>query len=205
MKNRTRHEKQKITAKDRFSTIQLLFILLVVTFLVTETQFCSANWIPLADTGQTICYDIGGTEITCPEKKLPLSGQDAQYNGAKPAYQDNSNETVTDKQSGLVWIKSSENIQHTWQNAISYCNELDFAGHTDWRLPDKFELESIVDYGKSYPAINEVFDCERSFYWSTTPHANNPAYAWSVFCYDGADHWVHKTNTYFVRCVRTGQ
>jgi len=199
------HENQKITANDGCSKLQLLFILLAVTILVAEAQVCSANWNPLPDTGQTICYDTNGTEITCPVAKLPLFGQDAQYHGAQPAYQDNGNETVTDKQSGLTWIKSSEDTQHTWQDAISYCNKLDFAGLADWRLPDKFELESIVDYGKSYPAINEVFDCQRSFYWSTTPHADNQEYAWSVYCYDGADHWVHKTNNYFVRCVRTGQ
>ncbi len=200
--NRTRHGNKKNTASNGRSMQQLWYISLVITILMLPAPVCSANWNPLADTGQTICSDANGTEIICPEAEHPLSGQDAQYKGTQPDYQDNGNKTVTDKQSGLMWTQSSEDIQHTWQDAILYCNNLDFAGQTDWRLPGKFELESIVDYGKSYPAINQVFDCQGSFYWSITPHADNPAYAWSVFCNDGADHWVHTTNKYFVRCVR---
>lgn len=203
--NRTRRGNHIINVNGGCSILPLWHILLILTISVIPTQVCSANWSPLPDTGQKICYDTKGTEIICPDAGQPLSGQDARYHGAAPDYKDNGNQTVTDKQSGLMWTKSSEDIQHAWQDAISYCKDLDFAGQTDWRLPGKFELESIVDYGKPYPAINDVFDCQRSFYWSATPHTDNPAYAWSVFCYDGADHWVHKTNNYYVRCVRGGR
>lgn len=176
----------------------------VLALLLMPVPVCSADWSPLPDTGQAICYDTDGTEINCPPAGQPLYGQDAQYQGAAPAYQENGNQTVTDQHSGLMWIVSDGGIQHTWQDALSYCKELVFAGQSDWRLPSKFELESIMDYGRVDPAINQVFGCQSSFYWSATPHAANPAYAWSVFCVDGADHWVHKSNNYDVRCVRTG-
>ncbi len=108
-------------------------------------------------------------------------------------------------ENGLMWIIPNEDIQRPWQDAISYCSELVFADLTDWHLPTKSELESIVDYDKFYPAIQQTFTCQSSFYWSATPHTDNPAYAWSVFCMDGADHWVHKSNNYYVRCVRATQ
>jgi len=196
---------QMFKDKEISNKLQLWFFLLVIMILITSASVSFADWHPLPDTGQSACYDTNNKEIPCPQVGKALSGQDAQYHGAVPVYLDNTNQTITDQQSGLTWTKSSEGIQYTWQDAISYCNELVFADHTDWRLPGKFELESIVDYGKFLPAANEIFDCEGSFYWSSTAHRGNPEYAWSVFCNDGADHWVHKSNNYYVRCVRTGQ
>lgn len=186
------------------NSIQPLYCaLLTITLLLGPVSAWSANWSPLPDTGQTACYDTNGSETSCPASGHPLFGQDAQYQKTSPSYRKNDNQTVTDLHTGLTWVESDADIQRTWEDAISYCQELDFAGTNDWRLPTKFELESIVDYSRSYPAMNPVFSCESSFYWSTTPHMPNPAYAWSVFCPDGADHWVHTSNAYNVRCVRT--
>ncbi|AGF76657.1 Protein of unknown function (DUF1566) [Desulfocapsa sulfexigens DSM 10523] len=173
-----------------------------VALLALPFPLWAADWSPLSDTGQNKCYDAQGAEIVCPTAGQPFLGQDAQYQGATSVFRDNGNQTVSDQQSGLMWMKSSDDIARRWQDAITYCNERVFAGHDDWRLPSKFELESIVNYGRSFPAVNEVFSCPGSFTWSKTVHVGNPEYAWSVYCDDGADHWVHKTNTYSVRCVR---
>jgi len=179
------------------------YVTLIFSLLLVPVSVWSTDWNPLPDTGQTICYDTQGSETDCTAAGQPLFGQDAHYQKTPPTYRVNDNQTVTDLHTGLTWVESGEDIQRTWEDAISYCEELDFANQRDWRLPKKFELESIIDYGRSYPAINSVFSCESAFYWSTTPHKPNPVYAWSVFCPDGADHWVHKSNTYNVRCVRT--
>lgn len=180
-------------------------VLLVITLLLAPVSVRSANWNPLPDTGQTECFNSKGSETSCPPVEHPLFGQDAQYQITSPSYRKTDNQTVVDMHTGLIWVNSDADIRRTWEDAISYCQELEFAGSDDWRLPTKFELESIVDYGKFHPALNSVFSCQTSFYWSTTPHMPNPAYAWSVFCPDGADHWVHKSNEYNVRCVRTEQ
>lgn len=181
----------------------LCHIVLVLMLMLLPVTVLSGDWNPLSDSGQTLCYDANGVETTCLASGQPFSGQDGQYQGVPPFYQNNGDQTVTDKRSGLVWIESDEEIQRTWQEAISYCDELDFAGQTEWRLPTKFELESIVDYSQLFPAINPFMSCESSFYWTITPHVTNSQYAWSVFCPDGADHWVHKSNEYVVRCVRS--
>ncbi len=176
---------------------------LTISLLLVPLSAWSAGWNPLPDTGQTECYNTNGSEAKCPTAGQPLFGQDAQYQETPPSYQKHDNQTVSDLHTGLMWVESDADIQRTWEDAIAYCQELDFADNSDWRLPEKFELESIVDYSRSYPALGPTFSCQSSFYWSTTPHMPNPAYAWSVFCPDGADHWVHKSNTYNVRCVRT--
>lgn len=163
----------------------------------------AANWNPLPDTGQTKCYDAAGNEITCPAAGQPLHGQDAQYQGAAPSYSDNGN-TVTDNNTGLVWMKSDDGTPRDWQGAVDYCNGLDYAGQTDWRLPTRFELKSLVDYGRTNPAINPVFTCKSSYYWSATTSANYPAYTWVVGFYAGVVGWYGKTDSYYVRCVCAG-
>lgn len=194
---------QKIMAGGRRSMRRVL--LLGVVLLAAPVMVWAADWEPLPDTGQTKCYDTIGNEMTCPEAAGQyLYGQDAQYQGAPPVYQDNGNETVTDLKSGLIWMKSDDGTPRTWQGAIDYCEGLDFAGQTDWRLPARFELDSIVDYGRFYPAINPVFCSRSSFYWSAAPYADDPVYAWGIYFNDGGDHWLDKINKYYVRCVRAG-
>ncbi len=180
--------------------VALGFVLLAVSVPVQ-----AADWNPLVDTRQTKCYDTNGKEITCPAAGQPLYGQDAQYQGATPVYQDNGNQTVTDHNSGLIWMKSDDGTGRTWQAAADYCNGLAFAGQSDWRLPTRFELDSIVDYGRVFPAINPVFTCQSSFYWSAPPYAGDPVYAWGIYFNDGGDHWLDKINKYYVRCVRAGR
>ena len=180
-------------------------VLLLFVFLVVPGMAPAAAWNPLPDTGQTKCYDASGNERGCPVAGQPLYGQDGQYQGAPPAYQDNGNQTVTDQNSGLMWMKSDDGTKRKWQGAVDYCNGLVFAGRTDWRLPTRFELDSIVDYGRSFPAVNPVFSCQSSFYWSASIYVDDPVYAWGIFFNDGGDHWLDKSNPYYVRCVRDGR
>ena len=201
---RTGRANQEMKASGGGTLRRLGSLLPLFALLAVPDPGWSAGWNPLPDTGQTKCYDTSGKEMGCPAIGQPLYGQDAQYQGAMPAYHDNGNQTVSDQISGLMWMKSDDGTRRTWQEAVAYCNVLDFAGRTDWRLPTKFEMDSIVDYGRSGPAINPVFSCQSSFYWSALPYVDDPAYAWGVFANDGGDHWLDKSNSYYVRCVRTG-
>ena len=58
---------------------------------------------------------------------------------------------VKDTTSGLVWAADYIGTLH-WLEAISYCNNLDYAGYTDWRLPNRNELLSLVNYDKTMQA-----------------------------------------------------
>jgi hypothetical protein len=120
---------------------------------------------------------------------------------------------VTDSATGLQWQDDYSNnggeIKYAnWKNAIEYCNELSLGGHNDWRLPNKNELLSIVDYTKFFPAIDDSFQYVTSgSYWSSTTNVSNTSYAWGVYYpgghsnyYDGA-----KSDSGYVRCVRSGQ
>lgn len=186
------------------------------TFIVRMIQICcvvvllfcgSASAYKLPDTGQTKCYDVvAGDEIACAG-----TGQDGAYTINPMSFTDNGNGTITDNNTGLVWQKQDEGTTRTWDVANSYCNNLVLGGASDWRLPTKKELMSIVDYGipAPGPTINTTYfpnASAGSTYWSTTV-SYKPSNAWSVRFGDGfvSSYYLKGSPDYYVRCVRSGQ
>ena len=125
---------------------------------------------------------------------------------ALAAYVDNGDGTVTDPEMGLMWQQATPGDIYTWQEAIDYCNGLSLAGHTDWRLPNANELQSIVDYSRYSPAIDETYfpGTSGSSHWSSSSDATNPSNAWDVNFSNG---YVSSSNKGYsrVRAVRGGQ
>jgi hypothetical protein len=176
-------------------------------------------------TGQTLCYDDVGTVIACAG-----TGQDAELQkGLAVAYTDNGNGTITDTRTGLMWEKLSDDgtihdkdTTYTWTNAFStkvaMLNAGSFAGFTDWRVPNVNELQSLVSYGASYPAINAAFDAncaatcsvltcsctQDSAYWSSSTYQDISSNAWVVYFNDGYVVGYLKDNSGYVRAVRGG-
>jgi hypothetical protein len=94
----------------------------------------------------------------------------------------------------------------TWANALTSCNELNYGGHDDWRLPNIKELQSLVDFANIGPAIDtEAFpNTQSDYYWSSTSYQGGGLHdgAWVVDFDNGYMGDVGKTNTLYVRCVR---
>ena len=135
----------------------------------------------LPATGQTKCYDAAGAEIDCASPDFP--GQDGFYQSGCPnerRFFDNQDGTVTDNCTGLMWQKDTGDIFSSWQDALRYCGDLDLAGHADWRLPNVRELQSIVDYGRAFPAIDPLFSAVEGWYWSSSSYVGAPENAWGI-------------------------
>ena len=49
-----------------------------------------------------------------------------------------------DPGTGLVWQDPPSAGNYDWDDAIAYCQNLDWAGKSDWRLPDIDELRSLI-------------------------------------------------------------
>ncbi len=128
---------------------------------------------------------------------------------------------VTDSQTNLQWQdcygnacpNTSDSVMTVdWISAIDYCETLGLDGE-EWRLPNKKELLSIVDYSVDKPSISSVFDNTTSeYYWSSTTYAfaedgiaYGAVYAWLTSFYGGLEGYGIKTDTYNVRCVSAGQ
>jgi hypothetical protein len=118
----------------------------------------------------------------------------------------NQDGTVTDNCTGLMWQQAIAHHEYAWAEALHYCENLELAGHDDWRLPSVKELQSIVDYGRWMPSMDPVFSGESEAHWSSTPYAKDLEAAWYVNFYHGAAQTADKLHPYVdVRAVRTIQ
>ncbi len=127
--------------------------------------------------------------------------------------------TVTHNTTGLIWMRcllgqtwSDTTCNGTaqiyqWWGALQMADSYTFAGYSDWRLPNKNELASIIEEACHDPAINTLaFPVwERSIVWSSSPSAGNSNSAWLAVFDDGRVATNDKKNSYYVRLVRGGQ
>ena len=127
--------------------------------------------------------------------------------------------TVIDTKTGLMWMQcsldqtyeASDNscsgsiVGYTWQAALAEASGYSFAGHDDWRLPNLNELRSLVAYDRYSPSINsDIFpNTTSSSYWSSSPTSDSSSYAWGLSFSDGDNGDIWRTNSYYVRLVRT--
>ncbi len=177
-------------------------------------------------TGQTTCYNKTGAVIACAG-----TGQDGEFQKGVPrSFTDNGDGTVTDNVTELMWEKLSDDgsihdwaDRYKWDDAfavkIAALNTTNFAGYNDWRLPNLFELQSLINaevvgaatYGafwNNYSAGCNVMTCSlvhSTGYWTSTTFKDRESGAWVVEFFDGdTDAGYGKTDTAAVRAVRAG-
>ncbi len=103
----------------------------------------NAQTYKIVDTGQQKFYS-NSTEITTPSPGEAFYGQDAQFDGYQPQYQDNGDGTITDLVTGLMWQKSLPDDKYTYQECVAYADTSTLSGYSDWRLPTIKELYSLI-------------------------------------------------------------
>ncbi|MBN2321113.1 MAG: DUF1566 domain-containing protein [Acidobacteria bacterium] len=98
----------------------------------------------------------------------------------EPRFNDNGDGTVTDKLTGLVWLKNANAAgTATRDQALEFCNNLSSGTHGltdgsvagDWRLPNRKELFSLIDYSQNSPSLpqdNPFENVQVSDYWTST-------------------------------------
>ena len=109
-----------------------------------------------------------------------------------------------------MWTKNSQQIKGTkkWNDALIICNNFDFGGYTDWRLPNVRELTSLIDYGEHDPALPSGYpfnNVQHIFYWSSTTYDTINNHAWGVYMYNGYTYNYHKVTNAYVWPVRGGE
>lgn len=91
---------------------------------------------------------------------------------------------------------------HAYVQAV---NEQGLCGETDWRMPTRSELRTIVDYQASFPAIRTAYfpNTVATSFWSSEPNANYPNFAWHTdFKFGLASYYYFKSGPKAVRLVR---
>lgn len=184
---------------------------------IIDSALLSSSNIQLPHTGQMTCYDTAGLVVPCAE-----TGQDggvlAGIPWPNPRFTDNSvttpsELTVTDNLTGLIWAKNGKHssVIITWQQALDYVksmNSVNFLGHNDWRLPNKNELESLVNRRFLNPSSwlngQGFTNVLASFYWSSSTNASSVDKAWYVNMGSGLVNYDLKTYGCYIWPVRSG-
>ena len=115
--------------------------------------------------------------------------------------EDCGEETILYNFGNQCWQKSSKlESAKNWSDAEEYCQNLNLANYTDWRLPTLDELWSIKKYIKTN---SELF--KESRFWTSTPHKlgykNYHAYVDVRTNYK--DYAPNFRDNYGVKCIRT--
>jgi hypothetical protein len=141
---------------------------------------------PPIRTGQDCCYDDDGRPAPCAG-----SGQDGEWRDGlawpTPRFVTQA-ETVVDRLTDLTWSRRANPavFPMAWQEALDFIAEMNAAqalGHADWRLPNRRELHSLMDYQTKKPALpahHPFLDVFLGWYWTSTTAAINPRYAWHI-------------------------
>lgn len=122
-------------------------------------------------------------------------------------FTDNGDGTITDNRTQLVWQKNPSTTTMTWEQALTYSEDLSLSNATDWRLPNIKELQSLNDESISNPSVNVTYfpTIGVKNYWSSTtlkPNTANPSSAWYFSTQFGITTYDLKANSNYVLCVR---
>ncbi len=155
--------------------------------------------------------DFGGGFSYYGNKNYSTNVRCVRSGQLEPSHFSRNDETdiVTDTMTGLQWQDDDTAIttDANWTAAINYCEDtLTLGGYSDWRLPNRNELLSTVDYSQYDLYIYPVFANRSSYdYWSSTSSADGASRTWLVGFYNGDSGTHGKTYDHYVRCVRGGQ
>jgi hypothetical protein len=159
-------------------------------------------------TGQASSYAVGDDGFMQEGLEWPTT-----------RFTDNGDGTVTDTLTGLMWLKDGGCIKNNWSSALKTIAGLNnhtggifcigyAADHTDWRLPNVKELDSLVNYGVSDQAgwLNSqgVTNVKYYSYWSSTTSKMSGTQAWMINMQNSAKLPQSKKSTYYAWPVRGG-
>ena len=161
---------------------------------------------------------------------LAITGQavaecQGSENGAIPAatpgeaFFDFGNGTVLHRPTQLVWMRCARGQAWNgsgctgdadlldWAGALSAADGADDLGQTDWRVPNRNELASIVETRCHGPAIHATIfpDSPAAGFWTASPVSGHPGEAWIVDFDDGALEARPTNQTSALRMVRGGR
>jgi hypothetical protein len=112
----------------------------------------------------------------------------------------NGDITMSDRDTGLMWLYDAGFAGLTnWGAAVSYCDDLSYAGYSDWQLPRMGEL------GKQFFEMEYFAGVQSYEYWSGTSDERLDGTAWYVGMRANVVYTSDKSAVYYVWPVRGGQ
>ncbi|MBF0316769.1 MAG: DUF1566 domain-containing protein [Nitrospirae bacterium] len=202
-------------SKKSYGIMYVLLALLaygMIFAIIGVVDRADAATVSLPQTGQTTSYDANTPQRDDGALRAGVAWPSSRFT-------DNSNQTITDNLTGLVWTKDAGTPTvggctggtMTWQAGLDYVACLNTAthlGYNDWRLPNINELDSIINAQQADVAawlITQGFINVQTYnYWSSTTYINDTSSAWYLRMWFGYSDQDFKTDTLYVWPVRTG-
>ena len=175
-----------------------------------EKHFKNILTRQLPKTGQTTMYNLGDDgKYESGWWKGRLNANNKVRFIAKTIGGD---DVVIDRATGLMWAADGNKAgclnggAYQWTQALVGASVLDFAGFTDWYLPNIFQLVSLVDYGKNSPPLDTTLfpNTVVGYYQSSTTLNALTTSKWIVHFSHGRIIYLPKTDNAYLRCVRGG-
>ena len=117
-----------------------------------------------------------------------------------------SSEVVVDTNAKLMWVDdiSVVKVLKTHDEAITYCEQLSFAGYSNWRIPKIEEFELIVDKKNFKNYIKKAFKYNvPDGYWAEKSHWRTLwFYADYMHFVSGTPYFDSRHKNKYVRCIR---
>jgi len=151
------------------------------------------------------CFDGEGNAIPCKG-----SGQDGESTPGQawptPRFSAIDEHLVRDQATDLIWPMDANlfSLQMTWREGLEAINEMNREkkfGRSDWRLPNRREMRSLISHGARKPALPAQHPFSHVFlgwYWTSTTSAMAPGYAWYVHMEGGRMFYGRKDSYYLV-------
>lgn len=159
-------------------------------------------------TGQHSCHDPDGRQIPCQG-----TGQDAEFCSGYPWPETRfevEEDTVRDRLTDLTWTQNANIAEYPldWHEALEFVAGMNSDckyGFSEWRLPNRRELRSLISHQTRCPALPDGHPFSNVFanwYWSSTTTAAHPDHAWYVNLDGGRMFYGGKDQAYMVWPVR---
>jgi len=119
---------------------------------------------------------------------------------------DNGREVVIDSEQKLMWSDTADNVklELSHKEAVPYCENMEYAGYTNWRIPTADEFATIVDKKNEKTYIDKTFRYNvPTGYWALKAHVRTFwFYADYMNFVSGTLYYDNRNKNKFIRCVR---
>jgi hypothetical protein len=180
----------------------------------------SSSYSDSSDREWLVCFNIGNVDIW--DRTYSFNARCIRRGPWTPGRFDpltlSGDRVVRDTSTGRMWqgcaagqsgdsCATGSATTMSWQAALAYCDGLSWGGSDDWRLPDRNELQSIVDYGRGSPSIDPTAfpGTPYNYFWSSSSsYWGSFSNAWRVYFNFGNVSNCDKSYSNNVRCIRRG-
>jgi hypothetical protein len=160
------------------------------SYWTSDAAGAGTAWtVNFADGSTTPVSQTAVANTICTESYSTYSGE----------YLDYGDGAIADTRTNTMWQKSDFPAA-SWESALAQCEQSQVGGYTDWRLPTKNDLQTVIDPASAslWPT---VFSSHAGSYWSSTTRNDAPASAWVVLS-DKQTAAAAKTASNYFRCAR---